>query len=128
MKTFKARLIEPTQTPFVEVKADDLISAACEGVFAHRRDALFVLASDSGIPTAETTYYAVVEVEGAEPVVARYFYGGIGRKGGLKPRPTPLQCTTIAEVEARLKLSPGALDCDWEGEETMTEALARSFG
>lgn len=124
---FQLRFLLPFETPLVEVEGTDLADAACSLLGLHLKRALFVRPDDAGRTDGDTSYFAQMECEEEASFTARYFYGGIGRSGGVKPPRNPLQCSSIAEVEMRLGLEPGALDCEWAGEESAEEAWDRKM-
>lgn len=125
---YQLRFCQPFQTNHLFIDAGDLAEAACDLLGAHKGRALFIRPADAGRTDGDNTYFALMQAPDGEPFVARYFFGGIGRSGGVKPPANPLQCRSIQEVEQRLGLSAGDLDCDWEGEETSEEALKRKRG
>lgn len=135
---YKLRFIAPVPSEeVINAPGTDLSDAACDLLLANRSKALFVKPEDAGRSDGDTTYFAKMEVIDGDPdelvgyrvddgvFVARCFYGGIGRKGGVKPPRNPLQCASLSEVEARLGLEVGYLDCDWAGEESEKDAMAR---
>lgn len=124
---FELRFLLPFETPFIEVSGEDIADAACSLLGLNLKRALFVRPEDAGRTDGDTSYFAQMECKGGESFTARYFFGGIGRSGGLKPLPNPLQCSSIAEVERRLGLQPGDLDCEWVGEESAKDAWTRKM-
>lgn len=124
---FQLRFVLPFETAFIDAEGEDLADASCSLLGANLERALFVRPDDAGRTDGDTSYFSLIEVRGGDSFVARYFFGGIGRFGGVKPKPNPLQCASIAEVERRLGLESGVLDCDWAGEESREDAWARKM-
>ena len=125
---FKIRSLRPHVTPFTAVEADTLAEAAGDFLAENRAKALFVRPANAGRADGDTTYFAVLEVEGEGEFVARYFYGGIGRQGGIKPK-NPNERDSIAAVERDLGLKPGDIsDVEWVGEESPDHAWDRKMG
>ncbi|WP_139222977.1 hypothetical protein [Paracidovorax wautersii] len=122
---YQLRFLLPFETSFVEVEGEDLADAACSLLGLHLKRALFIRPADAGRSDGDTSYFAQMECEGEGAFTARYFFGGIGRSGGVKPLRNPLQCSSVAEVEMRLGLEPGSLDCEWMGEESAEDAWNR---
>ena len=126
---YTLRLIAPRQTNFFSVEAETLADAACDLLGRHKDKAFFVRPDNAGREDGDTTYFANVEIQGHGSVTARYFSGGIGRKGGVKPPRNPLERDSIAEVERDLGLEHGDLTAtDWEGEESADSAWERKMG
>jgi len=69
----------------------------------------------------ETLYAALLEIsaENLEPLqlVARFFYAGIGRKGGVRPQKSPRQCDSMGDLCDRLNVSSDFFDEEWALEE-----------
>ena len=69
----------------------------------------------------ETLYAALLEIsaEALQPLqlVARYFYAGIGRKGGVRPPKGPRRCDSMAELCDRLNVPADFFDEEWALEE-----------
>ena len=126
--TINIRFILPVATPFFAVSEDDLSVAACSLLGDNKEKALFIKPEDAERSDGDTTYFAIMETDRGESLIARYFFGGIGRYGGVKPPRDPLQCASLAEVETRLGLEAGAIsDCDWSGEESEDEGWERKI-
>lgn len=126
---YTLRLSAPRATDFVEVEAETLADAACDLLGKNMDKAFFVRPDNAGRGDGDTTYFANVEVQGHGTVTARYFYGGIGRKGGVKPPRNPLERDSIAEVERDLGLEMGDLTAtEWQGEESADSAWERKMG
>ena len=88
---------------------------------------LFVRPENGSGSTKEWAYFALVEVEGVGVLLGRYFYAGIGRKGGVT-QPNPRERDSLAAVERDLGLPEGELsDGDWIGEESAAEASQRRY-
>lgn len=124
---YQARFIAPKACAFHPVSGSDVGDAASNFLASHLDQALFVRPENYDSEHGETAYFAMVEVEGAEPVCVRYFYAGIGRSGGVQKR-HPNERASLAEVEASLGLESGFLSAvNWRGEETAEEAWQRKF-
>ena len=125
---FNLRITSPKATDFVRVKAETLADAACNFLGENTDKAFFVRPANAGRQDGDTSYFALVEIEGVGTVMARYFRGGIGRTGGVKPPRNPLERDSIAAVERDLGMAPGALtETEWEGEESAAAAWERVF-
>lgn len=134
---FKIRFLAPCESSFMNATGVDFADAACTLLLDNTGKALFIKPDDAGREDGYTTYFAKMEVTDVSPeelgeyktddgvFVARCFMGWIGRKGGVKPPRNPLQCNSLREVEKRLGLSEGYLDCDWAGEESEEDAIKR---
>ena len=118
----KIKFLKPFTTDFIQTSEADLSQAACELLSQHLGQALFILAVDAGRTDGDTSYFSLMADETGHEFVARYFSGGIGRSGGIKPQKKPLQCATMAEIESRLGVSPGHLECEWAGVESAADA------
>lgn len=82
METFKVRALKPTQTDWVNITAES--SAAAAQTFHYKVDPEYrSLCFHHVLPTGghENVKFALIEVEGHEPVVSRLFCSGIWRKG-----------------------------------------------
>ena len=135
---FKIRFLDPYESSFMTAKGVDFADAACALLLDNTGKALFIKPDDAGRVDGCTTYFAKMKVTDISPeelgeyktddgvFVARCFMGGIGRKGGIKSPRNPLQCNSLREVEKRLGLSEGYLDCDWAGEESEEDAILRA--
>lgn len=128
--SYTLRISAPRTTDFVKIVAfETLADAACDLLGKNLDKAFFVRPSNAGRDDGDTTYFAIVEIQGGGSVVARFFSGGIGRKGGVKPPRNLLERGSIAEVERDLGLEPGDLTAtDWEGEESSDSAWERKMG
>lgn len=126
--TYQARLLAPKASAFHPVSGSDVGDAASNFLGSRLDQALFVRPENYDSEDGETAYFAMVEVEGAEPVCVRYFYSGIGRKGGVQDKRHPNERASLAEVERSLGLESGFLSgANWRGEETAEEAWQRKF-
>jgi hypothetical protein len=122
---FNLRMTRPTVTSFVTVEASELSTAACNFLGKNTSKALFVRPENAGRDDGDTSYFAQIEVEGVGEVTARYFFGGIGRHGGITTW-NPNERKSLADVERSLGLADGSLtECDWEGEESADDAWKR---
>ena len=124
----KIKFLKPFESQFSESNAEELSEAACDLLANHANKALFIRPDDAGRNDGDTTYFALMADDTGHEFVARYFYGGIGRKGGIKPPRNPLQCASMAEVETRLGLPAGGLDCEWDGEQSAEDAWEAKLG
>lgn len=122
------KFLKPFESPFFQSSADELSYAACEILGQNLKKALFVRPEDAGRDDGDTSYFALMADDAGHEFAARYFFGGIGRKGGVKPPRSPLQCASLAEVETRLGLPSGDLDCEWDGEQSSQDAFDEKFG
>lgn len=124
---FNLRIKQSSDTAFTPVEGFDLADAACTFLGENLKLALFVTPQNAGRDDGDTTYLALVEVEGSATVCARCFYGGISRVGGVKVR-NPRERTSISAIELEFGWQPGSLtECDWDGEESAFEALTRKI-
>lgn len=124
---FNIRLTQPVETQFASVEASDVAEAACSFLESQIHQALFVRPENAGRQDGQTTYFGLVDVQDHGVMCARYFYAGIGRKGGIKVR-NPNERNSIAEVEKEFGIGAGSLDdCDWSGEESTDDAWERKM-
>lgn len=125
---FKIRFTAPVASASTCVEGRDVADAVGEFVAARLDSCLFVRPGSPGNSGRETAYFAVIEVEGKGPLVARHFYSGIERAGGVRAT-NPKERAGLSEVEQSLGLSPGCLtEQDWDGEESAESAWERKFG
>lgn len=110
------------------VAGTDVADAVGQFMAAHLDQCLFVRPENGSGSPNEWAYFALVEVEAVGILLGRYFYAGIGRKGGVS-RPHPRERDSLAAVERDLGLPEGELsDDDWIGEESVDEASRRRYG
>ncbi len=121
--TYRCRTILPTVSAWTEQGGASPEDAAAEfwaKTWRHGAGAEFKRAP------GDVVAFARVEVEGHGSVVARVFWTGLVRKGGV-PRRRP---TTLADVAAAIgwEGDPAELLADgWECEETTEEAMVRKW-
>ena len=110
------------------VNGTDVADAVGHFMAAHLDQCLFVSPQNGSGSQNEWAYFALVEVEDIGILLGRYFYAGIGRKGGVS-RPNPRERDSLAAVERDLGLPEGELsDGDWLGEESVEDASKRRYG
>lgn len=121
-------MLAPQITGFVIVQAETLADAACAFLSDHLGQALFVRPINDSQTHGDTTYFARVDIRGEGEMTARYFYGGIGRYGGIRhiKHINPNERANLTDVERDLGLEQGDLtDCEWQGEESVAQAAER---
>ena len=120
---YKCRVTKPNMGEWVVVKANTPEEAANEFHYSNSRyEAITYLPplNEGG----ETIYFATIEIDGHGEFVARSFYSGIGRRGGVtRPRIT---LRKIAEILGWEKDPQELIEPGWEYEETIEEAWAAS--
>ncbi len=120
MPAYRIRFLNPPQSEIFEISAETTPEEVVNDFFAdHHREGYVVRgeARDSH----ETLYAALLEIsaEALQPLqlVARYFYAGIGRKGGVRPQKNPRQCDTMEQLCDRLGVPYDFFDEAWVLEE-----------
>ena len=120
MPAYRIRFLNPPQSEIFEISAETAPEEVANDFFAdHHREGYVVRgeARDSH----ETLYAALLEIsaEALQPLqlVARYFYAGIGRKGGVRPQKGPRRCDSMAELCDRLNVPADFFDEAWVLEE-----------
>ena len=125
---YQIRFIAPVPSAATRVEGQDVADAVGAFMASRLDSCLFVRPNNLAHAAEETAYFAVVEVEGAGPLVARHFFSGIERAGGTRAA-NPKERASLSEVEQSLGLSPGWLsEQDWSGEESADSAWERKFG
>lgn len=121
MPNYRIRFLNPKQPDTFQITATKTPEEVVNEFFAdHHRDGYVVRgeARDSH----ETLYAALLEIssDGLAPLqlVARFFYAGIGRKGGVRPQKRPRQCGSMTELCERLNVPADFFDEEWLLEET----------
>lgn len=118
---FNIKIIKPCQSDWEESDATEVAEAIGDIIANNTNKCLSTKVGN------ETGFYAVVEVEGSGQFIGRYFYAGIGRKGGVS-RKMPNERTSLEEIEKELGIELGSLSEDgWEGEESVEQAWDRKF-
>lgn len=122
---FRCRTLRPELSEWFEIEEETADRAANE---FHVQKSDYFKNLSYWMPTEdggqEVIHFAMIEVEGHKPVISRYYYRGIYRKGGVRPnQPTLVQ---IAE-QLHWKADPKELIEPWEGEETWGEARAKRY-
>ena len=121
---YNIRFLLPVATEFKEISAESMAEACCTHLGKNRSKSLFVKPKNAGRSDGDTSYFAIMQVEGeSNSFVVRYFFGGIGRHGGVKPPQDPSERFTLAEVERDFGLNAGHItDTEWDGEESAVDA------
>lgn len=121
----KVRTLKPKESPWFDVEGEDRDDAIYN---FHAREvdgreyAGYRFRVEEKSNKTHYIYFALIEVEGEEPVVSRIFSYGIWRgTGRVATGPT------IEEIADKLGWThpPKDLLGEWDGEETMEEAVAR---
>lgn len=114
---------------FQPLEAESVAEAACIFLEKNCSKALFVRPENAGRTDGETSFFAVVDIQGEGEFLTRYFTGCIGRTGGIKPPKNPNERLSLAAVERDLGLSAGDIEqAEWEGEESVEDAWNRQRG
>jgi hypothetical protein len=124
---YRCRTTVPKRSPWKEIEAETPLEALQEfharevpsgyAGFCHRVE-------EDG--RMHKVYFALIEVEGHEPVISRIYQYGIWRKGAVRSAPPTLR--EIAKALGWAHPPSELLDEDWEGEETMEEAGKARYG
>lgn len=80
---YKVRFLKPIQTEYTEIEAEDYKDAIQDlhVIGTAGRSYIFI---DERNGRHEKIHLALMECEGFEPLVSRYFSSGIWRRGGIK--------------------------------------------
>jgi hypothetical protein len=117
VKTYRVRFVKPESAKDVtSITASSQEEAANEFMAINYAHGYVVPAAARG--ASETLYAAIVEVSGIDSppqqFVARYFYAGIGRSGGVRPTKT---CSSMPDLCKRLGVDDDFFDEGWMLEE-----------
>lgn len=126
--TFRCRMTVPKETAWTDVQADSFEEAAND---FHIRlgDGIRFQLYENETPDGQrmTIYFACIEVEGHEEVVSRFYHHAIYRRGGVRPRLGTLKerLEVLAKQLGWTHDPAQLIEPDWEGEETIEEAVER---
>ncbi|MGQ5490435.1 hypothetical protein ACUH78_16440 [Thauera sp. ZXT1-4] len=117
MKTYRVRFVKPESAIEVtSITASSQEEAANEFMTINYAHGYVVPAAARG--ASETLYAAILEVSGddvaPQQFIARYFYAGIGRSGGVRP---PKTCSSMGDLCSRLGVEEEFFDEGWMLEE-----------
>ncbi|CAM5531546.1 hypothetical protein [Thauera mechernichensis] len=117
MKTYRVRFVKPESAKDVTSITASSQEEAANAFMATNYARGYVVPS-AARGTSETLYAAIVEVSGndspPQQFVARYFYAGIGRSGGVRP---PKTCSSMPDLCKRLGVDDDFFDDGWMLEE-----------
>jgi hypothetical protein len=117
-KIFRVRYTKPVSVDLSVMSAQTAEEAANEFHFKHKKGFRMRTGEDVGT-------YAIVEVQGYGEFIARCFYRGVGRKGGIRP---VNMASSVDDLAKRLGVPPDALsdvDNTWLHEESWEDAAKR---
>ncbi len=117
MNTYRVRFVKPESPACVaSITASSKEEAANEFMASNYASGYVVPSAARGC--VETLYAAIVEVSGddvaPQQFIARYFYAGIGRSGGVRP---PKTCSSMGDLCSRLGVEEEFFDEGWMLEE-----------
>lgn len=122
-RTFRLKTVVGETTIRDMLMASNVEDAILQFMETHRDQLLHVKGAGSdSVRRHEICYVAKVVVDDGETYLGRYFYAGIGRKGGVQ-RLDPLLCDSLTALASKLDVEPSNLESSgWVGEESYNEA------
>lgn len=129
MAQFRCRMVRPKQGPWREVEGDSPEDAASTFHALHTEGSCMTTRNTESGSGFEKVHFARVEVEDHGELIVRTFESGIWRRGGVSGRATltPEQVLERIAKTIGYEEDPANLlsDDDWEGAETLDEAILR---
>ena len=129
MPAYRIRFVNPPQSEIFEISAETTPEEVVNDFFADHHREGYVVRGEAR-ESHETLYAALLEIsaEALQPLelVARYFYAGIGRTGGVRPQKNPRQCDTMEQLCDRLGVPYDFFDEAWVLEEENRLRLGQS--
>jgi hypothetical protein len=121
MPAYRIRFLLPKHPETFKITATRTPEEVVSEFFADHHREGYVVRGDAR-DSHETLYAALLEIsaDALAPLqlVARFFYAGIGRKGGVRPQKSPRQCDSMRELCDRLNVPANFFDEEWPLEET----------